>query len=95
MSNTEIVEFKVPDDCMVPTLMPGDSALIDRARRKLVDGAVYALRMERGSVLRRISFLSPWLIRVTCDNSLYPAHEVSVKELKIIGRVIFSSRILA
>jgi phage repressor protein C with HTH and peptisase S24 domain len=89
----EIFDLHICDDCMFPTLPRGDLAIIDRRRRKIFDGAVYAIRAGSVIQVRRVTFLSEWLVRVLCDNTLYPAYETNLDQLHVVGKVIYSSRI--
>ncbi len=93
--NLEIIKFRIPDDCMAPVLEKGDLVLIDRGRRRLVSDGIYAIRSAEGMQVRRLVMLSDWLVRVACDNPMHPIYEVGVNQLIIVGRIIFSCRILA
>jgi phage repressor protein C with HTH and peptisase S24 domain len=78
---------------MQPTLRPDDLVLIDRRRRAIESGSLYAIRHGNGIVIRRLIQLSDWLIRIVSDNELYPAEETNVKQLVIVGRVISLHRL--
>lgn len=95
MASREIVIYRVPDNCMEPTLRAHDWVLVDRGRRKIHNDQVYAIRTGNGVEILRLTMVSDWLIRVLCDNPQYPSCELNLNQVAIIGRVIYSSRIWA
>jgi SOS-response transcriptional repressor LexA len=89
----EAFYWTIQDISMHPTLSPDDLVLIDRRRRSIESGALYAIRHGNGIVIRRLIQISDWLIRIVSDNELYPAQEMNAKQLVIVGRVISLHRL--
>ena len=87
--------IRVEGDSMAPTLNAGDDILVDMgdAADRLRDG-IYVLRIDDAVVVKRLA-LNPTARRVTVqsDNPAYPdCPDCSLKDVKVIGRVIWSGR---
>lgn len=95
--NLSIIEVK--GESMVPTLNNGDAIMVDRADRadRLRDG-IYVLRLDEALMVKRVA-LSPrkgGTLTVSSDNPHYPRWDnVDRALIDIVGRVVWSSRILA
>lgn len=79
-------------DSMEPTLHDGDSILIDKSKRKLLDGRLFVFRHELGYRVRRVSMNANGSVTLASDNSRYPPEAVSSKDfesLPITGMVIW------
>jgi len=86
---------RVEGDSMAPTLNAGDDILVDLGDSgdRLRDG-IYVLRIDDAVVVKRLA-LNPTGRRVTVqsDNPAYPDWpDCSLKDVKVIGRVIWSGR---
>jgi phage repressor protein C with HTH and peptisase S24 domain len=86
---------RVEGDSMAPTLNAGDDILVDLgdAAERLRDG-IYVLRIDDAVVVKRLA-LNPTGRRLTVqsDNPAYADWpDVSLDDVKVIGRVIWSGR---
>jgi hypothetical protein len=87
--------IKVQGDSMAPTLIDGDDILVDGgdAADQLRDG-IYVLRQEDALMVKRVA-LSPVAGRaaIQSDNPSYPDWpDVALKQIAIIGRVVWTGR---
>ena len=83
---------------MAPTLLPGDDILVDRSDgdARVRDG-IYVLRMDDTLMVKRLT-LHPVTRRVTVqsDNPAYADWpDLSLSDIKLIGRVIWTGRRVA
>lgn len=77
---------------MVPTIMPGDSLLVDRGNRRVsARGAVFVIRAGGVLMVKRVARHGQALI-VTSDNPDHP--RVDDADVELIGRVVWLSRAL-
>ena len=86
---------RVEGDSMAPTLNAGDDILVDLgdAAERLRDG-IYVLRIDEAVVVKRLA-VNPTGRRLTVqsDNPAYADWpDVSLDDIKVIGRVIWSGR---
>lgn len=94
-SNSNIVALRVRCQRMAPTLQVGDILLVDRRQREIRNGMIYAIHEDNMTRPKRLVLLSDWLVRVVCDNLLYPPYEAPLNQLQIVGQVIWVERPLA
>lgn len=77
-------------DSMLPTVLPGDTLLVDRGDQRITArGAIYVLRVDGALMVKRVARHGAALI-VTSDNPDYP--RVEAAGIDIIGRVVWLSR---
>jgi len=77
---------------MTPTIMPGDSLLVDRGNRRVsARGAVFVIRAGGVLMVKRVARHGRALI-VTSDNPDHP--RVEDEDVDLIGRVVWLSRAL-
>ena len=78
-------------DSMAPTIADQTPVFIDTSDRDLVDGGIYAIRSESGTVIRRVQRLAGGGLQLLADNqSVYPPEKLGkrhVQALDVIGRV--------
>jgi transcriptional regulator with XRE-family HTH domain len=90
--------LQVHDDVMSPTLMPHDLVLVDTSSTHIPLAGLYALKDTTRSTIRR---LEPSIqrtterIRLIADNPSYSSFSLAIKDLHIIGRIVWhgSSRV--
>ncbi|MBU2655786.1 LexA family transcriptional regulator [Acidomonas methanolica] len=82
----------VTGDAMAPTLHDGDLAVIDTAARQIQGGAIYAIAVDDGVLVRRLEKRLGGGIRALADHDRYPPQDLSGDEadsLKILGEVVW------
>ncbi len=88
--------LKAKGDSMKPTIQEGTFVGIDTRDRKAIEGKIYALRTEKGTVLRRL-FVDgdTWIFNPDNPSRKNRPHIfVKPKESLIIGRVVFAFNIM-
>ena len=83
--------YPVKSDEMAPTLVVGDTAVVDRNVQTIDLAGIYLVRVSGKSLLRRFRRALDGSIRVSCDNSSkYPEVETLHAEagILVIGRVV-------
>jgi SOS-response transcriptional repressor LexA len=89
--------IRVEGDSMAPTLAHGDDIMVDSgdAAARLRDG-IYVLRRDGTLLVKRLARglgAAPDSITIVSDNrDLYPAIEAPLRELDIVGRVLWVGR---
>jgi len=88
------VLFAVKGDSMDPTITDGDCVLIDRSKKQVVAGTIYALRTKNAVMVKRLQPTGATRIKVMSDNKLYDSYEIDLKtgDIEIIGQVIWIGR---
>lgn len=87
---SEVDFITVSGDSMIPTLLPGDKVLVNRALNNAGDG-VYVIHDGIGPSVKRLEVdigSSPLRIRILADNPAHGAREILASDLVVIGRVI-------
>lgn len=91
--------FRMPGDCMEPTIKSGDVVVANMREKKIIDGLYLvnfhsqSAKVRGGPTVRRLQHRFDGNILIICDNPLYrpPYSEhsiVKLKELNVIGRCI-------
>ncbi|MYL98020.1 transcriptional regulator [Novosphingobium sp. FGD1] len=78
----------VSGDSMEPTLRHGDEILVDRKARGMRDG-IHVIRLGDSLLVKRLDTGRPGKIVLISDNPAYPAVECAVREVELIGRVVW------
>jgi len=90
-----LVLMRVTGDSMYPTIQENDTVLVDLNRREVKEGKIYAIRYDHTVIIKRLAYRPGEKLVVISDNKTdYEPYEVAVKDLHIIGQVIFFSRSL-
>jgi transcriptional regulator with XRE-family HTH domain len=87
----ELFLVKVEGDAMVPDFMPGDRVMINTADVMPSPSGVFLVWDGAGLILRRCEIkpnTKPLRITLRARNPDYGAHEVSLKEVTVCGRVV-------
>jgi transcriptional regulator with XRE-family HTH domain len=78
-------------DGMMPTIADRTPVFVDTADRDLVDGGIYAIRLEGRVVMRRVQRLVGGGVQLIADNGhAYPRQEVgddALSRIEVVGRV--------
>jgi len=88
----QLLVLDTDGDSMAPTVMPGDRVIVDTGRKTPTPDGLYAIRdsFER-AVVKRLQLLQsarPSRVKIISDNSNHATEEVSLSELKIVGKVV-------
>lgn len=82
----------VRGDSMSPTLLDGDTVLIDTSSTQILDDAIYALLHHGALYIKRLFTLPGRALQLRSDNLRYPTIDVSAPDLAhliILGRQIW------
>ena len=77
---------------MIPTLEEGDTVLIDRGRKTLVEDGYYAIGVADVLQIKRLQLLPGPKIKIISDNKKYHSPELDPDQVRIHGRLIWSAR---
>jgi len=90
---SELRLLMVESDNMQPTLLPGDTLIIDTTERHASPPGLFVFFDGVALVVKRAEFLPhSGKIRISCDDQRYAAYESLPEEAAIIGRVVWLSR---
>ncbi|QWC56029.1 transcriptional regulator [Erythrobacter sp. 3-20A1M] len=78
----------VEGDSMEPLLRKGDEILVDRTPRPLRD-AIHIVRMDDSLLVKRVALAGQGRITLLSENRAYPALEVDLSEVEVVGRVVW------
>lgn len=88
-----LVLMRVLGGSMNPTIQDGDTVMIDTGRTDVKEGMLYALRFDSTIMVKRLAFRPGSRIQIISDNRQeYEPYEADLRELHIIGQVIFFCR---
>ncbi|WP_324741636.1 S24 family peptidase [Tsuneonella sp. CC-YZS046] len=76
-------------DSMAPTILPGDTLLINIVQRQVIDGNIYAFRQDDAVLIKRVQLEPGNLLRLISDNSRYADTRFDATELECVGRVVW------
>ncbi len=88
---SELTIITIDGDSMVPTINPGDKAVVNRAQTMPSPPGIFVLWDGLGIVAKRLEHIpntSPPKVRVTSDNTRYEPYERTAEEISIVGRVV-------
>lgn len=69
--------------------------MIDTGRKDVKEGEIFAIRFDNTIMIKRISFRPGDKLQIISDNRMeYQPYEADIKDIHIIGQVIFFSRLL-
>lgn len=92
-SASNLVLMRIHGNSMSPTLEDGDTAMIDTGRHDIKDGMIYALRVDHSIMIKRLSFRVGGKVLIISDNRHeYEPYEAQMKDVHVIGQVIFFCR---
>ncbi len=96
VSPSNAVLVKVAGDSMEPTLHSGDLVLIDRGRRQVRSGRVYAFTEGQDARVKRIEQIDGETLALRSDNPLHPLElrrGTDINMVKVIGQVMWCGHI--
>jgi phage repressor protein C with HTH and peptisase S24 domain len=90
----DLVLMEARGDSMDPTIADGDAVLINCAKKKVIDGNIYALRAKNAVMVKRLQPIGAARIKVMSDNKLYDSYEIDLEsgDIEIIGQLIWIGR---
>ncbi|BFR47457.1 XRE family transcriptional regulator [Nitratidesulfovibrio sp. HK-II] len=93
---SSMVLMDVVGDSMEPEIRNGDMVLIDQSQQRIVPGAIYAVGIEDGVLVKRLD-LVPGTLVLSSINPTYSPIEVPLRgdladTVRVIGRVIWWCR---
>ncbi len=96
VSPPDLVVLFVEGDSMIPSLNPGDLALVEKLDAKPTRDGVYVYRLGNALQVKRFQFLPGGNIKVTSDNPSYsPVTITPARErdgFHILGRIVWAGR---
>lgn len=90
----DMVLMRVTGDSMSPTIQARDTVMIDTGRKDIKEGEIYAIRFDNTIMIKRLSFRPGDKLQIISDNKEYQPYEADIKDIHIIGQVVFFSRVL-
>ncbi|MCU9849268.1 helix-turn-helix domain-containing protein [Defluviimonas sp. WL0024] len=94
-SPSQLRIMHVEGDSMEPTLLEGDTVLVDMTRRAPNPPGIFVLDDGIGLVAKRLEHIpnsDPPAVRVISDNKHYPEYERTADEIHIVGRIRWFAR---
>ena len=94
-SPSQLRIMHVEGDSMAPTLLSGDTVLVDMTRRAPNPPGIFVLDDGIGLVAKRLEHIpnsDPPAVRVISDNKHYPEYERTADEIHIVGRIRWFAR---
>jgi phage repressor protein C with HTH and peptisase S24 domain len=94
-SPSQLRIMHVEGDSMAPTLLDGDTVLVDMTRRAPNPPGIFVLDDGMGLVAKRLEHIAnsdPPAVRVISDNKHYPEYERTADEIHIVGRIRWFAR---
>jgi len=89
-----MVAMEVTGDSMFPELEPGDTILVDQSQNQVADNSLYVVAVADTIQVKRVQLL-PGLVVLFSTNQRYPPITLQgdeIETLRVIGRVLWSSR---
>lgn len=89
--------INVVGDSMAPTILPGDTVMINHAARRLDRDGIYVVRMGDGLLVKRLQLMPGGQVMVRSDNPIFPPYTVPAAALAegdcaVLGRVCWIGR---
>lgn len=94
-SPSQLRIMHVEGDSMAPTLLDGDTVLVDMTRRAPNPPGIFVVDDGMGLVAKRLEHIAnsdPPAVRVISDNKHYPEYERTADEIHIVGRIRWFAR---
>lgn len=88
-----VLLIDVDGDSMSPDIRDKDTVLIDVNRTEVRDGKIYAIAVGDVVQVKQLQIVGPGRILVKSLNEAFHSYEVRFEELRVIGRIIWGSRI--
>jgi phage repressor protein C with HTH and peptisase S24 domain len=92
---SNLMLLQVHGDCMEPALRHDDTIMVDRGRVSVVSGHIYAVGLEDNIMVKRVFRLPNDRIILRSDNPYYAPLNTDIKDVCILGEVIWLAREIA
>lgn len=92
-SPKNVVLMEVQGNSMAPTILDKDTVMIDTGRLEIIEGMIYAIRLDQTIMIKRLTHRPGGIINVISDNKEeFETYQANRKDVHIIGQIIFFSR---
>lgn len=92
-STGNVVLMNSMGNSMAPAIMDKDTVMIDTGRIGIIEGQIYAMRLDSTIMIKRLTQRPGGIINVISDNKVeYETYQAKRSDLHIIGQIIFFSR---
>lgn len=92
-SPKKLILMRVSGESMEPEIRNGATVMIDLGRRSIKNNCIFALGLGDTISIKELEMLPGGRVRVISKNPQYPAYEADIKDLRIIGQVIWGDRL--
>ena len=91
MKNLILIRVKGPS--MEPTIGDDDIVMLDKGRKRIYDGCIYAIGLGGLIYIKRMMPLGAGgTVRIISDNPNFPNEDIDPCDLRILGQVIWFAR---
>ncbi len=88
-----LVLMMVRGASMEPTILPNDIVLIDKGRKRIYEGLIYALGLGETIVIKRLALLPRGRALIYSDNRTeFQPEEALLNDVRVIGQIIWFGR---
>lgn len=85
----------VTGNSMEPTIYDGDAVMVDLGRTHIVDGNLYAIRLDGTIMVKRLSLRPEGKIRIISDNKFeHESYDAHRKNVHVLAQVVWYARTL-
>lgn len=92
-SPDSVVLMTVQGRSMEPTIRDKDTVMIDTGRTEIIEGQIYALRLDETIMLKRLTLRPGGVVNVISDNKEeFDSYQANRNEIYVIGQIIFFCR---
>jgi len=87
--------LRVTGEAMRPTLCDEDMVLLDLAQRDILEGKIYAIRIDDDVVIKRVGKKPGRLVLISDNRDYYEALDIDSSQgcaVQVLGRVVWMSR---
>lgn len=84
--------IKISCDSMYPTLKAEDSILVDTSKKDINPPGIFVVFDGVALKARRLEMIAPERVLVRADNDKYSSYEAALKDLHIVGKLVWLGR---
>lgn len=92
LESMKLLALLARGDSMEPTIHQGDILLIDQNCTRIHDGQIFAISDGETLLVKRLQRGLHGMLQVISDNPLYPEFDACSSTLRVVGRVVCSTR---
>jgi len=93
-SPKKLILMRVSGDSMDPEIRNGATVMVDLGRKRIKSNCIFAIGLGDSISIKTLEMLPGGRVRVISKNRTeYPPYEAEVKDLRIIGQVIWGDRL--